>query len=231
MRLTRLATAALLGASLIPSTVAANTVINITGYSFSPSSPLIGKVTHTGLPGEPIGNVYIGRLKMVGTDTTTMTPVEYLTYCVNIFKGLHTGQFTTAPLSTLTTLAQRQKLNRLLTNATPNNVTASAAIQLAVWEIMYETSGPLDVNSGVFFATNGNSASARTLANTYLGNLGGWNQTSAGSVKLLYAADNQSQIYLGVPEPETWALMLLGFGAVGLAARRRRAKSGLSITS
>jgi hypothetical protein len=29
----------------------------------------------------------------------------------------------------------------------------------------------------------------------------------------------------GVPEPVTWATMLLGFGGIGLAARRARRKS------
>lgn len=31
----------------------------------------------------------------------------------------------------------------------------------------------------------------------------------------------------GVPEPATWAMMLLGFGAVGLAVRRARRRSGI----
>jgi hypothetical protein len=30
----------------------------------------------------------------------------------------------------------------------------------------------------------------------------------------------------GVPEPATWAMMLLGFGGIGMALRRRREKSG-----
>ena len=28
----------------------------------------------------------------------------------------------------------------------------------------------------------------------------------------------------GVPEPATWAMMLLGFGGIGMAMRRRRSK-------
>jgi hypothetical protein len=33
-------------------------------------------------------------------------------------------------------------------------------------------------------------------------------------------------VAVGVPEPSTWAMMLLGFGAIGLAARRRRKVAG-----
>lgn len=230
-RLAIVTAAALLGAAAIPAAATAATVVNITGYTFNPGART-GKVIHSVLPGEPTGNIYIGRLSMTGVNNATMTPVQFLTYCVNIFQNLHTGQFTMAPLSTIaTTAAKRQNLNKLLTNTTPSSINASAAIQLAVWEILYETSGTFSVDNGVFKAVNGDSATARGLANGYLNSLGGWQQTSGKSVKLLYAANNQSQIYLGVPEPDTWALMLLGFGAIGIAARRRRARHPAAVTA
>jgi len=37
--------------------------------------------------------------------------------------------------------------------------------------------------------------------------------------------------YNAVPEPATWAMMLLGFGAIGFAARRRRQQTRLLATS
>ena len=47
----------------------------------------------------------------------------------------------------------------------------------------------------------------------------------------LVALDNQSQVFLvgggaggGVPEPATWVMMIIGFGAVGAAARSSRRK-------
>ena len=43
--------------------------------------------------------------------------------------------------------------------------------------------------------------------------------TSAGGY---YTAVTQSVTVSGVPEPGTWAMMLLGFGAMGVAMRRRR---------
>jgi len=33
----------------------------------------------------------------------------------------------------------------------------------------------------------------------------------------------------GVPEPATWAMMLLGFGAIGLAVRRKRSRAELAL--
>ncbi len=40
--------------------------------------------------------------------------------------------------------------------------------------------------------------------------------------QVLFSADGARIGGLGVPEPGTWALMLLGFGGLGLALRRRR---------
>ncbi len=37
-----------------------------------------------------------------------------------------------------------------------------------------------------------------------------------------YGIGSVSQVVTGVPEPSSWALMIAGFGTIGLAARRRR---------
>ncbi len=61
-----------------------------------------------------------------------------------------------------------------------------------------------------------------------------WNLSSlfleAGTYQLTINGNNSSTGSLGgtvtinaVPEPGTWAMMLLGFGAAGYAMRRRRA--------
>lgn len=45
---------------------------------------------------------------------------------------------------------------------------------------------------------------------------------------LIEAVDNISFNQAAVPEPSTWAMMLIGFGAVGFSARRRRRRFGLA---
>ena len=42
-----------------------------------------------------------------------------------------------------------------------------------------------------------------------------------------YGVDNFTfdSVQAAVPEPATWAMMLLGFGAIGVARRRRRSKA------
>ena len=70
------------------------------------------------------------------------------------------------------------------------------------------------------FANSGKYSSLLTLA-------------APGTVKFFIyddnLGDNRGGISLsvaGVPEPATWGLMILGFGAVGFAARRRRYAAG-----
>jgi hypothetical protein len=129
--------------------------------------------------------------------------------------------------------------------ATP---TMSAAAQLGVWEILYEALGvnnsrpAYDVTSGNFFADGGNlnsgpSADSLALANDWLGKLsdtssGGWSTPYALS-KLNFvdpnspglSARNQGQVYTSpAPEPASWAMMIVGFGIVGAATRRRRVR-------
>jgi hypothetical protein len=54
--------------------------------------------------------------------------------------------------------------------------------------------------------------------------IGGPVTNVAGQFRLL------SESVSAVPEPATWAMMLLGFGGVGVAVRRRRVKSALPRT-
>lgn len=51
--------------------------------------------------------------------------------------------------------------------------------------------------------------------------------TSAGAPNVDAILDNVT--ISAVPEPATWALMILGFGAVGYAARRRRAAARVAV--
>lgn len=205
-----------------PHAATAATQINVTNYSF-PVGSNTGTLRFTG---SPFNNqtVSIGEFKLTGTEVGSGTAATFYTYCVDIMRALSVpGVFEVKPLSQMYTGAAAININKILANTNPTNATQSAAVQLALWEVAYESSSVFDVTGGAFSVTGGDSAAARALANTYLSNLGAWNVSSTQTAQLLYNPNIQSQVYLApVPEPTTWAMLIVGFGVVGAAMRIRR---------
>lgn len=213
---------------------AAEAAYTITGHTFNPGS-LTGNIKYT--PTNLNLNVFMGRLNLTGTETPGNTPASLLTYCIDIFHTLSVpATFDYAPVSTLIPDATKQ--TRLLTligmsdaliNQASNKNEASAAIQLAAWEIVNENTASYGFSTGTFRSSGGNSDGARTLAQSYLDNItGGVWQPANGTLKLLYSANSQSQVLAAVPEPATWAMMIAGFGLVGGALRRRSTNVALA---
>ncbi len=97
------------------------------------------------------------------------------------------------------------------------DATTSAAMQLAVWEIIYDNG--MNVNSGSGFAVTAGSSAARTQANTWLAGLASSNHQYIA--QRLYNPTYQDQLVVTVPEPETYAMFLAGLGMMGFVARRR----------
>ncbi len=94
-----------------------------------------------------------------------------------------------------------------------------AAFQLAVWEFTQETS-TFGTQTGTFRATA--STAVTTLADSYVSAALGFTGTSTYQVSKLTSGDYQDLVVAAVvPEPQTYALLLAGLGAVGLIARRR----------
>lgn len=215
--------------TLAPSAASAVTTINMTSYSFA----LGAKDGRINLSGSPFDGqtANFGQFKLDGVNVSAgNTPITFYTYCVDLYHTLFVpGTFTIQPLSLLFNAAQAANMTKLLANVTPVNADQSAAVQLAMWEIAFDTNSTKDVASGgsqgLFYVTSGNSSSARTLANGYLANLGSWSVPAGGSAQLLYNAKNQSQIFFAVapavPETATWGMMIVGFGIVGASMRRR----------
>ena len=257
MKLRFAITAALLASATLPT--AANDAIKITGIAGDPGFRA-GVIHYTGTGGALPNNqssvaVNVGRIALTGTDTVTNAPVSFLSYCIDIFDYLKKGLFSIADFSF--DAGKEQKLKVLITNTAgaidavdsapltaPQKANqkknVSSAIQMAVWEIAFETAGnPFSVTTGDFWMNgsgltnlNGGVSSAQTLAQGFLTNINTnvWTQADPNwSLRMLVphdAANNQTQAFLvstPVPEPSTWAMLILGFGLVGGAMRSRRA--------
>ena len=153
---------------------------------------------------------------------------SFVAWCADIFHNMATSQNYTLTSGASFYAADPGKataLSELASNSLSSitgNATNSAAFQLAVWEIVNETSGGgYSLTAGNFKATS--DAAVLTAANNMLGNLSGpitmtanvWGQVTPGSTQDLV-------VFAPVPEPETYAMMLAGLGMMGFVARRRK---------
>jgi hypothetical protein len=189
----------------------------------------------------------VGRIRLVGTDQNN-NAVSLPVYCVDVKDWLGNGTFTETTLDTLSFSAtQLSNVVKFLTyvdsGPTPlvNSAVTSAAAQLGVWEILNET-GSWGLTSGSFYVTQYDSASiftAAALADTWLGTLATNTLTTHGNVLTVLdpGHGNQTQAFIragsegtvtpGVPEPTTWAMIVLGFGVLGAALRRGKREDSL----
>jgi len=177
----------------------------------------------------------IGRIVMSGVNQVGL-PTNWESFCVDIYHTLGTGAFTLSDISTLGLSAtQVGQLKAVLSNADTyiTDATKSAAVQMAIWEIIYESSlNNYSLSTGYFQVSGANVGTAITNANEILNNVinGTWLASGSLIVSVFSATGKQSQLAYGfaegssgaVPEPATWMMMLIGFGAVGLALRRKR---------
>lgn len=167
----------------------------------------------------------------------------FQSFCVDIFDSFNfsvTSNDTLHPAASVISSQAATNLGKLFTNqhglidSTSSSAKNEAAFQLAVWEIVNETSELLSLNSGVFQAgasTNPQDPTktgAVTLANTWLAQLRTTNYSGYNAyiwkVDSMVSGIGHAQdvvTFTPVPEPETYAMMLVGLGLLGFSARRK----------
>lgn len=185
---------------------------------------------------------WVGAGQLAGILEHAGSAESFLTYCTDIQQGVVTGtplQYTLESTGSAHgfTSTQADLLGRLYTHAgqAVDSTDESVAFQLAVWEIVTDSSPALNLASGDFKLKLGASNTQRQLATTWLAHLQGQAVTSRYSATRLYSEEAQDFVLFtalpdreaqalsanAVPEPASWALAGLAFAALAGTRRRR----------
>lgn len=203
---------------------AATLVVDSTSVVYS-GSPAVTASLHLISPSKNYSSVYVSPQYLNGTLDGNI--VQLFAYCVDILNYAGAGTFDVVTLQDYLggNMTKYNQLAALIAaNGGPVNRYADAATQAAVWEAIYDNS-PFTLASGNFSMNNvHNDPSLLADANTILAQAVSNAGTTGSNLQLFVAKNSNKQDMLfwtmsAVPEPATWAMMLLGFGFVGGAMR------------
>jgi PEP-CTERM motif len=218
----------------------AQATLEITGFENDPGSKFVG-INIDSLGYRTGGTA--GRFRLDVRDTVTFAPSTLYAFCIDVLTNL----ISYTPYSVSTSIPgfadpdKRAQLAAIMFNSNAvlnaaltqeDKDASSAALQVAIWEILYETGlSGYSVENGNFWVY-GDFEPYIGLTNSYLANVesGLWTGDPSTLRALVSDTGNSQNLVFQtapVPEPATWALMLLGFGAIGSALRRRHVQAAL----
>jgi hypothetical protein len=163
-----------------------------------------------------------------GSQNILVNGASFLAFCVDPFQyssGSAATYNVSSALTTVMTDSQAANVAKLYSQSyagTAGDNLNSAAFQLALWEL---SSDNAILTSGVVHTTGSTDADVVAAANSMLSNVA---NNAAGATQYsftVYTHPTQQDFLVtvtAVPEPETYAMLLAGLGAMGVLIKRRK---------